>query len=338
MKSTSLIIPLLLFLLASGATGQNIGLEDLGKVYQESVGSLDRGTDGTGAARILEQLEAVAGKPTDVIVAGMVRGLCDELARLKRDRTAEELLVQANRVPNLSAAARTVLQGWNSRAALERGLTWPQPAVSPRRGVTMGFNPAIHLDRVRTGNQVGLLKVYDDEGVELFNRGLDFIMFLPLSDYQRERIFSALGIDPYGLDAVIDTLMMEYPTSRKQREILALLGVIASSPEVSDYSRRSLLRFLSDVALDAQTTGFNHLVARRQALLALALSHEVDDRTVWNVVKYYESVDNRWLEFPVGPFFEYHSRFVRQLADIEAIRERLASVPSFYTAGILYHL
>ena len=185
---------------------------------------------------------------------------------------------------------------------------------------------------MRCGTQVGLLKVYAPSGEELFNKGLDTDICAPIAESQRLAIFAALGISPNRSGELAGELMSGYSNLPRSASI-AVLGVVASS---SAPNQEQILDFLCNILeTPADEDGERRLI--RQAGLALAVAEPVTPRVVSRVARFFATVNNRWLEYPLLEFFNLHQPYIASLPVIarDGIRKQIEQAPSFYAPLIL---
>ncbi|HXE73250.1 MAG TPA: copper amine oxidase N-terminal domain-containing protein [Candidatus Nitrosotenuis sp.] len=208
------------------------------------------------------------------------------------------------------------------------------PLALPAPAGSLGsFDPAVDLARIMVGNQAGILKILDRTRQKtVVFRTLDNRLTAPVTEEQRQAIWQALGLTPASLVPVADTLMARYGSPRR-RESLALLGAIASAPQLEAGARARITRFLSQ-----RMRQDPDVAARRQAALSLALSHSVDQEAVEAVLAFYGGSDNLWETFPVAQFFEYHAHEIKAAPYADRVRQRVAAVNSLYTPQILSYL
>src|SRR5205085_1372976 len=101
------------------------------------------------------------------------------------------------------------------------------------------------------GNQAGILKIYapdrksvlftkDEPGMDM--RGIDGILWAPLTDAHRRAIFGALEIGDDELDRVAGKLIGDF-SALPHRETIALLGVLGSDQRVAPTQVTEIRRF-----------------------------------------------------------------------------------------------
>lgn len=204
----------------------------------------------------------------------------------------------------------------------------PAPAVEP-------FPAARLLNTVRrlqVGPQSGVTKILGNKRVVLWTRGFDDQKVARLAPEEHIKIFTALNIPETQLVSLSQQLMQEYP-KLPHEQTTALLGTIAIHPVTTVQDRQVIEAWLDQLLLNEKD-----VLARRQALLALALLPQVSDTTIATVLDVYEHSHNLWETFPVGQFVEYHATELASRPDAEALRLRLAAVESIYTPMILQEL
>lgn len=217
--------------------------------------------------------------------------------------------------------------------ALGSQVAWDGAASTVRiQDGPVSFNPRTDLKRLMVGHQAGILKVFDAQRKEVFNKGLDDRSFARYTDETRGQLFQALSIDPNTLSDVSERLMASFETL-PAKEAMALLGAIGSGNSLSAPARQKLQDFAANTM-----TSHKDVVVRRQALLTLAVMESPLPQTVERVTRFYEQSDNLWETFPVQQFFEYHAGSVRSLPEYSRIRERLSRVSSLYTPNVLGYL
>lgn len=186
--------------------------------------------------------------------------------------------------------------------------------------------------RLQIGPQSGVTKVLGNQKVVLWTRGFDDQKVARLEPEEHRKIFTALNIPDTQLVSLSQQLMQGY-AKLPHDQATALLGAIAihSSTTVAD-------RQVVEVWLNQLLFQEKDVLARRQALLALALLPQVSDITIATVVNVYEHSHNLWETFPVGQFVEYHAIELASRPDAAELRARLAAVESVYTPLILQDL
>ncbi|MFN8606012.1 MAG: hypothetical protein U0931_00680 [Vulcanimicrobiota bacterium] len=193
------------------------------------------------------------------------------------------------------------------------------------------FDPETHLKRVAVGIQAGLIRVLGEDGTTVvYTRGLDEPSSARYSEESRQATYAALEIDPRAIEKVGFYLVKLYPRLTRHAEATAVLGAILSSPSLSKWGRGQLEYFLVTVM-----NSDRQVEARRQALLALAVSPNLSDFTMDRVVGKFERIDNLWELFPMQQFFEYQASSLKPRKIYPKLRERLEKVDSIYTPAIL---
>jgi hypothetical protein len=299
--------------------------------YHKIVSLIDAGKFDQAKSAALTMV--AAARPGDVEQAGTIRAIVDSLRSHGQQAAADEILASAQKKLKPSGQVEVALAGGRADAAtIARLRTFFRPMKT--RGV---FNVAVDLKRIRIGHQASILKIMDPTNTtEVFYKGLDGVLWAPINDEHRAKIFQALGIAPDALDSTVATLIQAYPRLGAQREqAIALLGAIGSAPgnQLTDNTRRRLLAFLV-----SRMNGEKDHALRRQSVLALALLSAIDMSTINAVVNYYATNTNVWETFPVQQFFEYHSARLHKLSNLADIRARVAGVNCFYTENILKFL
>ncbi|MBX3170780.1 MAG: hypothetical protein KF760_25465 [Candidatus Eremiobacteraeota bacterium] len=216
-------------------------------------------------------------------------------------------------------------------ASAAQPVTGAIPAQPPLLTENLVFPQAkTELKRLMIGNQAGIVKVLgpNREGVS-YTRGIDDKNIARFSADACGSIFCALGISHDKLNKVAVEIMTNYSTLPRKEAVAFLAAVTASThltPEVDVKAERFLVQVM-------ETDKDVH--ARRQAVLALAVKHEVESDTTDRVLALYEHSENLWETFPVQQYFEYHASQVKRLAHFPQLRERIAAVKSLYTPAIL---
>ena len=204
----------------------------------------------------------------------------------------------------------------------------PTPALQP-------FPAARVLNTVRrlqVGPQSGVTKVLGNKKVVLWTRGFDDQKVARLESEEHSKIFTALNVPDAQLASLSQQLMSGYP-KLPHEQTTALLGAIAIHPATTLQDRQVIEAWLDQLLIKEK-----NVLARRQALLALALLPQVSDATIAIVVNVYEHSHNLWETFPVGQFVEYHATELASRPDAEQLRVRLAAVQSVYTPMMLQEL
>lgn len=209
-----------------------------------------------------------------------------------------------------------------------------QPPAMPVQALG-DFEPKTDLKRLAIGNQASILKVFDDRRQQVvFFKGLDDRQQAKLSPEDRLAIRTAMGIPEGKAHEAVKMLLDSYGQLPK-RETIALLGALASTPELS-----------GDPGVHARIEAFlvermmsdKDVAVRRQATLALALCDTVTPATVDKVCEFYAKTDNLWVTFPVQQFFEYHADIIKTMPAYQSIVQQLGGVNSLYTPNILKYL
>ena len=188
------------------------------------------------------------------------------------------------------------------------------------------------MRRLQVGPQSGVTKVLGNKRAVLWTRGFDDQKVARLDAEEHIKIFTALNIPDTQLVSLSQQLMTGY-AKLPHEQTTALLGAIAIHPATSLQDRQVIETWLGQLLLHEKD-----VLARRQALLALALLPQVSDATIATVVSVYEQSHNLWETFPVGQFVEYHATELASRPDAEELRVRLAAVQSVYTPMMLQEL
>lgn len=174
-----------------------------------------------------------------------------------------------------------------------------KPSLQQARAVSLGqgLNGA-DLERIKVGNQAGILKVMGKDGhsvaflkgADTWNGGgIDGREWAPVKPEDRDAILRALNIkDPIDLSY---QLVLKYEKLSRV-PALALIGVL-QEPHSHEFLRKRL-----------QPSEDN--AARRQAVLALAISPKIEPADVTAVVNLLKHDHNAWNTFGVVQFFEMH--------------------------------
>lgn len=209
----------------------------------------------------------------------------------------------------------------------------PQPVELPPAPVAEVF-PAERLSKVvkslQLGPQSGIVKVLGDKKKVLWTRGFDDQKVARLNPEEHSAIFVALQVPDSQLLSLSQQLMSSWGRLPRAQTV-ALLGAVALEPTLTRSDRGQIEQWLNRMLNQEK----RDVVARRQALLALALLPEVSDETVATMLKIYESSHNLWETFPIGQFVQYHAVDLLQRPDGEQIKQRLSSVASIYTPVML---
>jgi hypothetical protein len=306
------------------------------ETYNKAITAIQNKDYKTAQVEARKLINSERWKKGDVLVAGSIRGIANGLVANKQVDLAQNVLTEGE----------TATQPTGTVALAFKGLVLPRTATksigAPAAiAADKPFDPARDLKRIRAGNQCSVLKVmsYDNKS-PLYTKwilngpALDGVLWAPIYDEHRAGIFKSLGIKPDALDFTTNLILS---SSQKgiSKEGLALLGVLASAPgdALSPATRTRLEEFLLMAMFKSKSP-----INKRQALLALALSSQVSEKAVNEVVRFYGSSYNPYEVFPVSQFFEYHSKFVKGLSSHSTIKDRIAKVDSFYTPQILNFL
>lgn len=194
------------------------------------------------------------------------------------------------------------------------------------------FQARTDLKRCLVGNQAGLLKVLTSDRKVAFTRGIDDRTLARITEADRQALLTPLGIDASNMAAVSTQLMRDY-AKLPRKEAIAVLGAMAGSPNMDPDTLTRLEPFLVKIMTQSPD-----VIARRQAILALAVLPQVAPETVAQVVRHYEKCQNLWETFPIQQFFEYHAVSLKKTSDFAQVRARLAAVRSLYTPMVLNYL
>lgn len=216
------------------------------------------------------------------------------------------------------------IRNFLSVAALTAGLigsAWARP-----------FHAKTDLKRCLIGNQAGLLKVVSPQRKVLFTRGIDDRSLAILSPSDREQLLKALEIEPNQINSVAESVLKDFARI-PGKEAVALLSVLATSPDINPQLRQKIETFLV-----AQMSRHKDVAVRRQAILALAVLPQVSQATVVSVIHRFETCENLWETFPIQQFFEYHAPGLRTTPELPEMKARVTAVRSLYTPAVLHYL
>lgn len=200
-----------------------------------------------------------------------------------------------------------------------------KPSAQQARAVSLGqgLNGA-DLERIKVGNQAGILKVLGKDGhsvaflkgADSWNGGgIDGREWAPVKPEEREAILRALEIkDPVDLSY---QLILKYEKLSRV-PALALIGVL-QEPHSHEFLRKRL-------------QPSEDQVARRQAVLALAISPKIEPEDVTAVLNLLKRDHNAWNTFGVVQFFEMHQA---QLSKDSTLKERVLATNSPHAAQIV---
>ncbi|MBM3463673.1 MAG: hypothetical protein FJX76_16365 [Armatimonadetes bacterium] len=333
LQGMALLLILTIAFNASAAFAQKESAEWVGQVYDRAVALVDKGDYPAAKAEAEKLVSSQRWKSGDVVVAGALRGISDEFAAAKQGDLAKWLLTESEKAHKATGNASLALKG----LTVPRLVTKDFPR-SPVIAATRKFNPGRDLKRIRVGNQASILKVMDDDNSKpmfvkyiLGGPALDGVMWAPIYDEHRAGTWTSLGIDPNGLDALANQMIGQY-NKGISKEGIALLGYIGSTPgnALTPATRNAIQDYLV-IAMKKSKNPIN----RRQALLALALLADVNEKTVNEVTAFYGQSYNPYEVFPITQFFEYHKDYVKGLPSYAKIKSNIQAVDSFYTPGIL---
>lgn len=194
------------------------------------------------------------------------------------------------------------------------------------------FQAKTDLKRCLVGNQAGLLKVVSPQRKVLFSRGIDDRSLAVLSPSDRLQLLKALEIDPGQINSVAEGLLKSFARI-PGKEAVALLSVLATSPDLNPQLREEIETFLV-----TQMNRHKDVAVRRQAILALAVLPRVRQATVTSVIQRFETCENLWETFPIQQFFEYHGPNLRATPEVGDVKTRITAVRSLYTPAVLHYL
>lgn len=195
----------------------------------------------------------------------------------------------------------------------------PSAQQAARVSLGQGLNGA-DLERIKVGNQAGILKVMAKDGHtvaflkggESWNGGgIDGREWAPVKPEDRDAILRALNVkDPIDLSHM---LILNYQKLSRV-PALALLGVL-QEPHSHEFLRQRL-----------QPAEDN--IARRQAVLALAISPRMELEDVSAMVNLLRRDHNAWNTFGVVQFFEYHQDELLKQPDLAKLKARVQATNS----------
>jgi len=202
----------------------------------------------------------------------------------------------------------------------------PSAQQAARVSLGQGLTGA-DLERVKVGNQAGILKVLAKDGHtvaflkggESWNGGgIDGREWAPVKPEDRDAILRALDVrDPIDLSHM---LILNYEKLSRV-PALALLGVL-QEPHSHEFLRHRL------------QPGEDN-IARRQAVLALAISPRLESEDVTAMVNLLKRDHNAWNTFGVVQFFEYHHDELVKQPDFAKLKTRLQATNSPHAPQIL---
>jgi hypothetical protein len=196
-----------------------------------------------------------------------------------------------------------------------------------------GFETSRDLKRLQIGDQAGVVKVLGPDRLgEAYCRCLDEPTQARLPAEARQAVFQALGLRSGQERGVVHDIISNFRYMPK-REAIAFLGVYLSASKLDSSTRERAERFLLEVLEKPSNS-----ILRRQALLALAISNQLEANTCERVVAFFEKSDNLWETFPMVQFVDYHSSQLRAHPEYAWLRGRLERVPSLYTPQLLEFL
>ena len=195
------------------------------------------------------------------------------------------------------------------------------------------------LDRIRVGDQAGLLKVASGDGTtdlylkqdpRISIKALDTVLLARVTADDRHRILDALGVTEGEAGAVFDAISRHFD-QLPQRSAVALLGVIAAAPERDLGGTAAAIRsFLSRTLLTSHDVSL-----RRQCVLALAVASATDEASVRSVIEFMSQSHNAWETFTTQQFFQYHGDYVRTLPSATILADALNATGNPYAPDIL---
>lgn len=227
-----------------------------------------------------------------------------------------------------------------SKPADKAAKTAPKPVPAANIPLGQGLTGA-DLKRIQVGLQAGLLKIFASDGVTVNflksgpgSAGIDGRELTALTPTQRDEVLSALPVeDP---NALAESLLSTYGKVPRA-QALALLGVLAHPGQKTECLDPELAsRVLEQLRASLQPEENN--VARRQAVLALAIQPETDECTVEAMIDYLERDHNAWNTFGVVQFFDLHREQIQTMAIRPEILEGLLASGSPHSDQILRDL
>lgn len=200
-----------------------------------------------------------------------------------------------------------------------------KPSVQQARAASLGQGlSGADLERIKVGNQAGILKIMGKDGhsvaflkgADSWNGGgIDGREWAPVSPEEREAMLRALDIkDPIDLS---HQLTLKYEKLSRV-PALALMGVL-QEPHSHEFLRRRL-----------QPEEDN--VARRQAVLALAISPKIESEDVSAILNLLKRDHNAWNTFGAVQFFEMHQA---ELAKDSSLKQRVQATNSPHAPQIV---
>lgn len=199
----------------------------------------------------------------------------------------------------------------------------PSPQQASRVSLGQGLNGG-DLERIKVGSQAGILKIMGKDGHSVAflkgegswnGGGIDGREWAPVSAQDREAMLRALGVkDPIDLSY---QLVLKYEKLSRVPAI-ALVGVL-QEPHSHEFLRKRL-----QPAEDQ--------VARRQAVLALAISPKIEPDDVTAMLNLLKRDHNAWNTFGVVQFFELHQA---ELAKDPTLKARVQATDSPHAPQIV---
>lgn len=199
----------------------------------------------------------------------------------------------------------------------------PSAQQASRVSLGQGLNGG-DLDRIKVGNQAGILKIMGKDGHTVSflkgegswnGGGIDGREWAPVSAQDREAMLRALVIK--------DPIDLSYQLVRNYEKLsrvpaIALVGVL-QEPHSHEFLRKRL-----QPAEDQ--------VARRQAVLALAISPKIEAADVTAMLNLLKRDHNAWNTFGVVQFFELHRT---ELVKDPSLKARVQSTGSPHAPQIV---
>lgn len=212
----------------------------------------------------------------------------------------------------------------------------PTVAQADRVSLGQGLNGG-DLERLKIGNQAGLLKVLGPKDEVLFVKGsgslagIDGREWAPLSPEQRDAIVRALGISD--ADKMARSLLTHYPRVSRAHA-LALLGVLAhpgaQTASLKPHLRKEVLSFARGRLQPAEDN-----LVRRQAVLLLAIQPSTDATVVQAMLNFLRRDHNAWNTFGVVQFFELHKDQILKMPGYQGYLTQIQSSGSPLAEQIL---
>lgn len=198
------------------------------------------------------------------------------------------------------------------------------------------------LDRIKVGDQAGLLKVASGDGAtDLFLKqdphisikALDTVQLARVTPDDRRRILEAMGITDIEVGSVVDAIVRNFEQV-PQRPAVALLGVFAAASEREVGATGAAVRaFLARMLLSSRDVSL-----RRQCVLSLAIAGATDETSVRAVIEFMAQSHNAWETFTTQQFFQYHRDYVRALPSAPVLTDALKATGNPYAPDIVASL